>query len=163
MMAPAVTVCPANTFTPSRWACESRPFFDEPSPFLCAIGGLLRLACGLLARRPLRLRGRRLAHRLDGDPRQLRAVPAGLLEPAPGLEREHLDLLAPQVLDDRGLDGAVELAAVGDDVVAAGHQHLRRERVARGMRLPVDQEPLALLDAVLLASDLDDGVHERAG
>src|SRR6185437_8906519 len=54
MIAPAVTCWPANTFTPSRCACESRPFFDEPRPFLCAIARVL-----LLRPRPPRL-GRRL-------------------------------------------------------------------------------------------------------
>src|SRR6478609_6111341 len=32
MIAPAVTAWPANTFTPSRCACESRPFLEEPVP-----------------------------------------------------------------------------------------------------------------------------------
>src|SRR5690349_1410797 len=212
MIAPAVTVWPANTFTPSRWACESRPFFEEPRPFLCAIsavllrlrrarlprrlrlvfgarrgrlarrgllrrgrllggrllrrrllgrrgGGLLgRLLVGrLLGRRPLRLRR---ADRVDLDPAQLGAVAAGLLEASLGLEREDLELLAPQVLDDLGGDGALELRAVGDDLVTAGHEHRGRERLARLMRLPVDQERLPLLDLVLLAADLDDRVHE---
>src|SRR5512133_923026 len=53
MIDPAVTVSPANTLTPSRWACESRPFFEEPRPFLCAIAGVL-----------LGLRGARLSRRL---------------------------------------------------------------------------------------------------
>src|SRR6476469_3078675 len=53
MIEPAVTVWPANTFTPSRWAAESRPFFEEPRPFLCAIAGVL-----------LGLRGARLPRRL---------------------------------------------------------------------------------------------------
>src|SRR4249920_752992 len=53
MIEPAVTVSPANTLTPSRWACESRPFFEEPRPFLCAIAGVL-----------LGLRGARLSRRL---------------------------------------------------------------------------------------------------
>ena len=34
---PALTSWPAKIFTPSRWLCESRPFLEEPSPFLCAI------------------------------------------------------------------------------------------------------------------------------
>src|SRR6185437_12099759 len=192
MIAPAVTCWPANTFTPSRCACESRPFFDEPRPFLCAIArvlllrpraprlrrrllggvglrlrrgprpgrrlrlGLLRL--GLAGRRPLRLG--RAADRLDRDPGQLRAMPTGLLVAALRLELEHLDLLAPQMLDDLHRDGALELRAVGDDVVAARHQDVGRERLAGGMRLPVDEELLALLDAVLLAADLDHRIHE---
>src|SRR6266542_3194624 len=37
MIAPAVTVWPAKTFTPSRCALESRPLREDPPPFLCAI------------------------------------------------------------------------------------------------------------------------------
>src|SRR6478752_7300065 len=46
MIAPAVTVSPANTFTPSRFAFESRPFLEEPSPFLCATAGCFFAAAG---------------------------------------------------------------------------------------------------------------------
>src|SRR6476659_1123220 len=157
MIAPAVTVSPANTFTPSRFAFESRPFLEEPSPFLCATVLLLRRGrLGLLARRP-RLLGR--ADRCDRDPRQLRAVPARLLEAALRLEREHLQLLSAQMLHHLGGDGALQLRAIGYDRVAAGHQHLRRERLAGVKRLAIDQELLPLLDAVLLATDLDHCVH----
>src|SRR5690242_3822511 len=203
MIAPAVTCWPANTFTPSRCACESRPFFDEPRPFLCAIARVLLLrprpprlrrrllgGVGLRLRRGPRLRGRlrlglrlrrrrlrlgllrlrlarrcplrpgRAADRLDRDPGQLRPMPARPLVAALRLELEHLDLLAPQMLDDLHRDGALELGAVGDHVVAARHQDVGRERLAGGMRLPVDEELLALLDPVLLAADLDDRIHE---
>src|SRR3712207_68088 len=138
MIAPAVTGWPANTWTPSRLAAESRPFLDEPRPFLCAI---------------------RSSHPLDRDLRQLGAVTPHLLEPALGLVREHAQLLAAQVADDLGRHDAVQAVAVDDDVAAARHEHLRGECVARLEGLPVDHEPLALLDAVLLASDLDHGVH----
>src|SRR5271169_6684652 len=37
MMPPPRMVWPPNTLTPSRWAFESRPFLEEPKPFLCAI------------------------------------------------------------------------------------------------------------------------------
>src|SRR5438445_286471 len=71
MISPPVTVCPENTLTPRRFAFESRPFREEPSPFLCAIVNLLwslgclagaRLARSGLGRRGLRvrLRGGRL-------------------------------------------------------------------------------------------------------
>src|ERR687895_2321969 len=43
MISPPLTTWPANTFTPRRWALESRPLRLEPRPFLCAIGGLLFL------------------------------------------------------------------------------------------------------------------------
>src|SRR6185312_6148342 len=159
MIEPAVTSCPANTFTPSRCAFESRPFFEEPRPFLCAICRhllLLRLGGRLLARP--RLLGRTDA--LDRDPRELGAVAAGALVAALGLELEHLDLRPADVLDDRGRNGARELGAVGHDAVAAGEQHLGRERLACVHRLPIDQERLPLLDPVLLSTDLDHRVHE---
>ena len=37
MIPPALMVWPANTFTPRRFDWESRPFLEEPRPFLCAI------------------------------------------------------------------------------------------------------------------------------
>src|SRR5689334_20608988 len=37
MMEPPGTNCPPNAFTPSRCAFESRPFFELPKPFLCAM------------------------------------------------------------------------------------------------------------------------------
>src|SRR4051812_20280226 len=157
MIEPAVTSWPANTLTPRRWAFESRPFFEEPSPFLCAIGCLLRRRLGLLA--GPRLLGRSGADRLDLDPGELGAVAARLLEAALGLEREDLELLAAQVLDQLGGDGSLERGSIGDHVIAAGHQHLGGERLARLDRLPVDEELLPLLDAVLLAAHLDHCIH----
>src|SRR5216684_1345928 len=37
MIDPPGTICPPKTFTPRRWAFESRPFLELPNPFLCAI------------------------------------------------------------------------------------------------------------------------------
>src|SRR6185436_3795627 len=37
MMLPPRTCSPPNFLSPSRCAFESRPFLDEPTPFLCAI------------------------------------------------------------------------------------------------------------------------------
>src|SRR5260221_14425069 len=45
MISPPVTVSPANTLTPRRFAFESRPLREEPRPFLCAIA-VLRLGLG---------------------------------------------------------------------------------------------------------------------
>src|SRR4051794_20385573 len=39
MMAPAFTRVPSNTFTPSRWALESRPLRVDPPPLVFDIGG----------------------------------------------------------------------------------------------------------------------------
>src|SRR5580765_3792302 len=44
---PDLTSCPSNSFTPSRFDCESRPFLEEPSPFLCAIVLVLCFQRGL--------------------------------------------------------------------------------------------------------------------
>jgi hypothetical protein len=33
MIEPALTAVPSKTFTPSRWAVESRPLRDEDAPF----------------------------------------------------------------------------------------------------------------------------------
>src|SRR3954469_20997817 len=83
MISPPVTVWPANTFTPRRWAFESRPLRLEPRPFLCAIGGLLLLLRGGLARKHLDLG--------DLDAGQLLTMPRGALVAALGLELEDAD------------------------------------------------------------------------
>ena len=78
MIWPARTSWPAKILTPRNCGFESRPFFDEPSPFLCAIFGLL------LRERRLERRDRALARRvrlLVGE-RGLELVVAPLLRAA---------------------------------------------------------------------------------
>ena len=41
MIDPPGTNWPPKAFTPSRCAFESRPFFELPKPFLCAMTGFL--------------------------------------------------------------------------------------------------------------------------
>src|ERR1017187_8194795 len=77
MISPPVTVSPANVFTPSRCALESRPLRLEPSPFLCAMLDLRNL-----------------------DARQLLAVAGAPLVTALGLELEHAQFLGALVGDD---------------------------------------------------------------
>src|SRR5579859_705913 len=48
MISPPVTRSPANTLTPRRLAFESRPFREDPRPFLCAILALRGLGGGRL-------------------------------------------------------------------------------------------------------------------
>ena len=48
MIPPPRIACPPKTFTPSRCALESRPFLEEPNPFLCAIPSPLCAALGPL-------------------------------------------------------------------------------------------------------------------
>src|SRR3982750_1084537 len=80
MISPPVTVWPANTFTPRRLALESRPLREEPRALLCAMSA------------PPADLG-------DLDPRQLLAVAGATLVAALGLELEHAQLRAAQVLE----------------------------------------------------------------
>src|SRR4051812_26127473 len=137
MISPPVTACPANTFTPRRWAFESRPLREEPRPFLCAIADLRDLNAG-----------------------ELLAVPGPPLVAALGLELEHAELLAADVLDDLGPHADVaEALRVEDGVVGAEQDRLQLHARARLVGEALDEEGLALLDAVLLAAGLDDRVH----
>src|SRR5437870_7267268 len=40
MIEPASMTVPSNTFTPRRWAAESRPFLVEPAPFVFDMSAL---------------------------------------------------------------------------------------------------------------------------
>src|SRR5918912_3376395 len=88
MISPPETVCPANTFTPRRFALESRPLRLEPRPFLCAIAELAP---------DLR----------DADAGQLLPVTGAPLVPALGLELEHAQLRPALVRDHLGGDGGL--------------------------------------------------------
>src|SRR3954470_3314017 len=142
MISPPVTVCPAKTFTPSRFALESRPLRLEPRPFLCAISALL------------------LTDARDPDPRQLLTVTGAAAVAALGLELEHAQLRAALVADDLGLDGGgPEALGVEDGVSVTGHQERRQlDGRADVVGETLDQKGLTLLDAVLLAAGLDDCV-----
>src|SRR5919197_1288474 len=114
--------------------------------------GRLRLfLLGLLRRRLLR------ADRLDLDLRQGRpeagVPPVARLWPV----LADPDLVAAHVADDPRRHEAGLRAQVGL-VVAANEQDVRSERLAFGGAEPVDEQPLSLVDAVLLAADGDDRV-----
>src|SRR6478735_9349584 len=85
MISPPVTVWPAKTFTPRRFALESRPLRLEPRPFLCAISSAP-------------LDGR------DLDAGELLAVARAALVAALGLELEDAELRTALVGDDLRLD-----------------------------------------------------------
>src|SRR3989304_1802352 len=79
---PALTVCPANILTPSRWLWLSRPLRLVPPPLLFAlVRRLLSRDCflGLLAPRPLHRRFGRLGpgrkNCIDGQAGESLAVP----------------------------------------------------------------------------------------
>ena len=64
------------------------------------------------------------------------------------------------MLDDLGVDLHLgQAVGVEDDVVGAEQDRLERDRGAGVVGQPLDEQGLALLDAVLLAAGLDDRVH----
>src|SRR5450759_741876 len=186
MISPPVTACPANVFTPRRWAFESRPLRLEPKPFLCAIClSLLVGFRGWRADRLRRLRGPlgRLGSPLGGpgarrfggrprrfpaprgdlgdlDLRELLAVAGAPLVPALGLELEHAQLLSPHVRQHlRGDLHALQARGVEHGILGAVEDRLERDVLALLHGQALDEQALAALDAVLLAAGLHDRVH----
>src|SRR4051812_40685938 len=156
MIAPAVTVWPPNTLTPRRLELESRPFFEEPRPFLCAISsvsfGSGGLGLGLAARAGCcALLERNLGDRHLGE---AAAMAAHLLARVLRLVGEHADLRPQQVRVDGRRDGDLrELLRIEDrGIVVGGEEHRRRECLTLGLAYTVDSQVLALTDAVLLAA-----------
>src|SRR5206468_12613437 len=107
--------------------------------------------------RRLRCRAARAAaDRLDLDLRQPAAIPVVALVAGALAVLADPDLLAEHVVEDAGRHRRRGRQIRG--ALAAGHQDARLEGLA-GLRLEaVDEQPLALLDAVLLAADGDDRV-----
>src|SRR6185295_15271667 len=101
MISPPVTVSPANTFTPRRFALESRPLRLEPRPFLCAMSSGPLPDAGHL------------------EARQLLAVPGRALVAPLGLELEHADLWAALVADHGRLHGDLPEVRAEERLVAA--------------------------------------------
>src|SRR3970282_1213617 len=103
MIAPADTASPPNAFTPSRFDVESRPFRDEPPPFLCAMvrRGYQLLGCrhgiGIVLLLFVLLLGARTPGRELhlGDLQHRQQLTVSRLPRVPGLGPvlEHLDLL----------------------------------------------------------------------
>src|SRR4051794_37692086 len=137
MISPPVTVSPAKTFTPRRLALESRPLRLEPRPFLCAIADLR-----------------------DLDARQILAVAAATLVAALRLELEDAQLLAARVGDHaRGHRHLAQAVGVEHRVLRAEEHGLELHRGTLVDGELLDEQRLPALDAVLLASGLDDCVH----
>src|SRR5512134_2255323 len=102
MISPPVTAWPAKTLTPRRLAFESRPLREEPRPFLCAMADLRDLDAG-----------------------ELLTVPGAPAVAALGLELEHAQLLAADVLDDLRADAdLLEAVGVEDGLLGAEQDRL---------------------------------------
>src|SRR3954469_4415064 len=102
MMPPPRIAWPPKTFTPSRWAFESRPFLEEPRPFLCAISNCLVCRPAQAASR-LKSALECLAvdeYLVDADLDVVLAVALHLLVLLLALEFEDQDLLAAALCDD---------------------------------------------------------------
>src|SRR5687767_10917230 len=142
MMLPATTFSPPNFFTPRYCGLLSRPFLDEPTPFLCAM------------RTPL--------SELDvADANFSEALPVSLLLGVvlPALHLEDDDFLVTTLPDDLALDGrSLERGDTDDGLVAVGAEDDVAERDLRPFvsGQAGDSNCLAGLGAVLLATCPDD-------
>src|SRR4051794_3748398 len=138
MMAPAVTIVPSYTFTPRRWAWESRPLRVEPPPLVLDID----------------------AHDLH-DVVLLAVAPA---DPGPALVLvlEAGDLRTLGLADHSGRDlGALQLVRGGEDRLAIDHEHGGQcHLVPHGCAQALDLDPLTLGDPRLLSTRLHDRIHK---
>src|SRR5678816_2770649 len=108
MIAPAETVWPPNTLTPSIFGCESRPLRVEPPPFFCAISVTP---------------GRDRSGRMEGADLDLGERLAVALALAVVLALAHLEdanLGVPPVADDTRDDAGAGDERRADDEVCAG-------------------------------------------
>src|SRR3954452_23744006 len=158
MISPPVTFCPAKTLTPSMFGFDSRPLRLEPRPFLCAISGLLFLLSGFFGRRFLGSAAHfQLSHL---EPGQLGAMAGAAAVALLRLVFEDFDLRPAQVLGDGRLDRDLcQLLGLGDDILVAEHDRPQLDLGALIGIQAVDDEGGALLDLVLLSTDLYDCVH----
>src|SRR5947209_6834182 len=89
-------------------------------------------------------------------------MPGAPLVAALGLELEHTQLLAAHVGQHARLHlHAAQAVGVEDRLVRAVEHGLESDARPLVGRQALDQQPLAALDAVLLASGLDDRVHGK--
>src|SRR5215213_8396509 len=151
MMVPARTAWPSNTFTPRRWALESRPLRVEPPPLVFDIW---RSCSAPVA--------------AGGDPGDLDGgVVLAVPVPAPlaglGLVREPVDLGPLGLAHDPGGDGGSrQLGRRGQHGGAVDDQDGReRDLAAVAGTEALDVDALALGHPFLLAAGGDDCVHSE--
>src|SRR5436305_2444919 len=144
MMAPASTSVPSKTFTPSRWAAESRPLRVEPPPLVLDMSAVALRDSGDLDRRVL----------LAVAPV---AAAVGLV-----LVGEAPDLRALLLAHDAGRHaGPGQIAGGRGDRFAIDQQDRREAQVTLLRRRDaLDRQPFALGHLVLLSTCPDHCVHE---
>src|SRR2546423_6145827 len=142
---PALTRSPPNTFTPRRFACESRPFLELPPAFLCAmsltLNDVVDADLGIRLPMPLRL--------------------LVMLAPA---QLEDLHLVAAAVAEHgRSYERAGDERRADLDALARAHEeHLvERDGGADVRGQCFDAKRRAGLDAILLAAGFDHCIHRR--
>src|SRR5947209_3369499 len=142
MIEPPGTSCPPKTFTPRRCALESRPFFELPKPFLCAMD---------------------LAHDVaDAHFGVVLPVPLGPLVLLLSLEFENQNLLRTVVIFHRGIDLDVAGVVTGEHLIAIVEEREHsaqldlRSNLGGEFRNP-DHIPGS--NAELLSACLNDCVH----
>src|SRR5712692_4864352 len=153
MISPALTSCPPNRFTPSRWALESRPFRLDEAPFLCAISDLLLLG------------GAHCGGTNTGDLHLRVLLPVALPTPVASLVLvvDHADLGAARRTQDLGGDLiAPELGPVADHL-AVIHDENGRQRDGRANLTGelVHGQDVVNRRLLLPAAAANDRVHER--
>src|SRR5438128_4332511 len=102
----------------------------------------------------------RLSDVRDLDLGEILAVPGAASVAALGLELEHAQLRAAHVREDLGghLHRSQGLL-IEDRLLGAQHQRFERDLAALLCSHTLDEQPLSLLDAVLLAAGSNDRVH----
>src|SRR5579863_417052 len=157
MMAPAGTAVPSNTFTPRRWAAESRPLRVDPPPLV------FDTASSSNRRTRIPTCSAAAGHGDGGHLERRIALTVAPATPAPGLGLigEAPDL-GPELLPHHpgGDRGAGELLGGGEDPVVVHHEHrLELDLVALARAEQLDPQLLPLGDALVLATRSDHCVH----
>src|SRR5580698_5045086 len=168
-MLPLVTNWPPKRLMPSLWPCESRPFVDDPPPFLCAMTNsrslVLRPGCRAFARPVYRFcMGFRLGklNVADFDGCVVLSVAAQNLVLACFLELHDLELGAAHVGDDlAGHLGLGDSCARNNLLfVRTDRENFVKRHFAANVALQaLDANLFARHGAVLLASTANYGVH----
>src|ERR1700693_2560229 len=147
-MEPPVTSSPPNRLTPRRCELESRPLREEPCPFLCAMGFLLRSFDPV---------DTHLEHRLP-----VAFCAPVLLAP---LLLENEDFLRAHGADHGGLDRDSRSAFGVLALVAADEQDVgERQRLSPGdlVGRRLDPDDVAGRDLQLFPARAENGVHETS-